>query len=179
LPPRSSAVYFCWADDNVPCLGCSFPPIGLPCSPPTGLEIRSPSARLWLNTVWLVLSSAGNAVAARAAKTGQADRVGSRCSPGVASRWAFLAGQAPSCSQLSASGHFAASSPPPLSSICLPGPRAQSAWRLFVLGVIRCQNVGSPASLCVDLSLSVELCTVSCTTCCGLAGPVAVLFCPP
>jgi cytochrome c oxidase subunit III len=115
---------------------------------------------LWLNTGLLVLSSAGMQWAREAAKRGQADRVRVALIAGGAFAWAFLAGQLLAWNQLSASGHFAASSPAAGFFYLLTGVHGlHLLGGLFVWGktVVR---MARPGVELVDLRLSVELCTV-------------------
>ena len=115
---------------------------------------------LWLNTGLLVLSSAGMQWAREAAKRGQADRVRVALIAGGALAWAFLAGQLLAWNQLSASGHFAASSPAAGFFYLLTGVHGlHLLGGLFVWGktVVR---MAQPGAELVDLRLSVELCTV-------------------
>jgi cytochrome c oxidase subunit 3 len=115
---------------------------------------------LWLNTGLLVLSSAGMQWAREAAKRGQADRVRVALIAGGAFAWAFLAGQLLAWSQLSASGHFAASSPAAGFFYLLTGVHGLHllggllVWGKTVVRMVR------PGAELVDLRLSVELCTV-------------------
>ena len=115
---------------------------------------------LWLNTGLLVLSSAGMQWAREAAKRGQAGRVRVALIAGGAFAWAFLAGQLLAWSQLSASGHFAASSPAAGFFYLLTGVHGlHLLGGLLVWGktVVR---MAQPGVELVDLRLSVELCTV-------------------
>jgi cytochrome c oxidase subunit III len=115
---------------------------------------------LWLNTGLLVLSSAGMQWAREAAKRGQADRVRVALIASGALAWAFLAGQLLAWRQLSASGHFAASSPAAGFFYLLTGVHGlHLLGGLFVWGktVVR---MAQPGAELVDLRLSVELCTV-------------------
>jgi cytochrome c oxidase subunit 3 len=115
---------------------------------------------LWLNTGLLVLSSAGMQWAREAAKRGRADRVRVALIAGGALAWAFLAGQLLAWSQLSASGHFVASSPAAGFFYLLTGVHGlHLLGGLFVWGktVVR---MAQPGVELVDLRLSVELCTV-------------------
>ena len=115
---------------------------------------------LWLNTGLLVLSSAGMQWAREAAKRGRADRVRVALIAGGVFAWAFLAGQLLAWQQLSASGHFVASSPAAGFFYLLTGVHGlHLLGGLFVWGktVVRMLRPGVEL---VDLRLSVELCTV-------------------
>jgi cytochrome c oxidase subunit III len=115
---------------------------------------------LWLNTGLLVLSSAGMQWAREAAKRGQAERVRVALIAGGALAWAFLAGQLLAWNQLSASGHFVASSPAAGFFYLLTGVHG-----LHLLGGLCVWGktvvaMAQPGVELVDLRLSVELCTV-------------------
>ena len=115
---------------------------------------------LWLNTVLLILSSAGMQWASSAAKRAQAERVKVALIAGGTLTWAFLAGQLVAWGQLSASGYFVATSPAGAFFYLLTAVHGlHLLGGLFVWGktVVRMTRPGTEL---IDLRLSVELCSV-------------------
>ena len=115
---------------------------------------------LWLNTALLILSSAGMQGARAAARRAQPDRVRLALIAAGALALAFLAGQLVAWRQLSASGHFMASSPASAFFYLLTGVHGlHLLGGLLVWGktVVRMAHRGVEL---LDVALSVELCTV-------------------
>ena len=116
--------------------------------------------QLWVNTALLVLSSAAMEWARGGARRAQMDRLRTGLTAGGVLAWAFLAGQLLAWRQLSASGYFVASNPAVAFFYLLTAVHGlHLLGGLFVWGktVVR---MARPGVELVDLSLSVELCTV-------------------
>jgi cytochrome c oxidase subunit III len=114
---------------------------------------------LWLNTVLLILSSAGMQWARSAATKGPADQVRVALIAGGVLALAFLAGQLLAWRQLSASGYFMVSGPASAFFYLLTGVHGLHllggllVWGKTVVRMARGVEL-------IDLRLSVELCTV-------------------
>jgi cytochrome c oxidase subunit 3 len=115
--------------------------------------------QLWVNTALLILSSAAMQWARSGASRARADRVRTGLIAGGVFAWAFLAGQLFAWHQLNASG-FIASNPAVAFFYLLTAVHGlHLLGGLFVWGKT-VVAMARPGVELVDLSLSVELCTV-------------------
>jgi cytochrome c oxidase subunit III len=114
---------------------------------------------LWLNTVMLILSSAGMQSAREAVRRAQTDRVRIGLIAGGIFALAFLAGQLWAWRQLNASGYFLASPAVAFFYLLTAVHGLHLLGGLFVWGKTMVRMV--PAGLeAIDVRSSVELCTV-------------------
>jgi len=115
---------------------------------------------LWLNTALLILSSLSMQWARVGARRAQSERLRAGLISGGLLAWAFLAGQLLAWRQLSASGYFVTSGPATAFFYLLTAVHGlHLLGGLLVWGKTVVRMTRSDVEL-IDLSLSVDLCTV-------------------